>query len=340
MEKRILVCGGAGFIGSNYIHYVLDKNEGDFILNYDKLTYAANLANHKDYNDNENYHFIKGDICDKDLLGKIIKDYNIDHIINFAAETHVDRSIHCDTSDFVKTNVLGVQTLLDLVKENNIKRFIHVSTDEVYGALDLDSKDKFTEDSPFLPNNPYSASKAGGDLMCRAYHITHKLPVIVTHCSNNYGPYQFIEKMIPFFIFKALNGEKLPLYGDGLYVRDLIYVKDHVSALHLLFDKGVDGEIYNIGVDNEVANIDVTKMILKELNLTEDQIEYVKDRPGHDRKYAIDSSKVMSLGWTPKYDYKNFSDALKNTIKWYLDNKEWVEAIKEKNKKEDLDKFI
>ena len=328
--KNILVCGGAGFIGSNFIHHMLETHPNYKIVNYDKLTYAGNLENLSDIENNPNYTFVQGDITDLDFLNKTIVDNNITHVINFAAETHVDRSIHGGSKDFVMTNSLGVQMILDAVKINKIEKFVNVSTDEVYGALELDSEDMFREDTPIMPNMPYAAAKAGGDLMCNAYFKTHGVPVVVTHCSNNYGPYQFPEKLIPFFVFKLIAGEKVPMYGDGLNVRDWIHVRDHATALDLLLHKGEPGEVYNIGSDNERNNMEVTKMMLDILGKDESSIEYVTDRPGHDRRYAIDASKIMNLGWTPKYTREKFAEGLKETVDWYLANTEWVEALNKK----------
>jgi len=338
---NLLVTGGAGFIGSNFIHYIMKKYPSYKILNYDKLTYAGNLDNLKDIEHNQNYKFIKGDICDYEFLNETVKSNNIDYIINFAAETHVDRSIHGFAKDFILINVLGTQVILEVVKNNKdqIKRLVHVSTDEVYGSLELEGEDRFTELSNFEPNSPYSASKASSDLFCRAYVHTFGLPIIVTHCSNNYGPFQFPEKMIPFFVLKLLKNKKIPVYGDGLNVRDWIHVIDHSSALDLLLHKGVDGETYNIGSDNEVPNINITKAILELMGKDENSIEYVKDRPGHDRKYAIDSSKIKSIGWKPVYTKENFKEGLKETVEWYINNKEWVENI-EKNKENELNKCV
>lgn len=330
---KLLVCGGAGFIGSNFTCYFLSTHSDCFVVNYDKLTYAGNLENLSEVESNPHYKFIKGDIIDLDKLTKIIKENKITHVINFAAETHVDRSIHGGTKEFVLTNTLGVQMLLDAVRFNKLERMVNVSTDEVYGALKLNEKRKFTEDTPIWPNMPYAAAKAGGDLMCNAYWATHKTPVIVTHCSNNYGPYQYPEKLIPFFIFKAMAGEKLPIYGDGLYVRDWIHVRDHAKALDLLLHQGQPGEIYNIGSDNERSNLEITKLILRFLDKPADQFEYVEDRPGHDRRYAIDATKIKKLGWKPDYPKEKFEQGLKETIDWYLENKDWVKHLGEKAKK-------
>src|SRR3989338_537976 len=331
---RLLVCGGAGFIGSNFICHMLAKYPDYKIVNFDKLTYAGNLANLADVENNQNYSFVQGDITDLDKLNSVIKEHDINHVINFAAETHVDRSIHGGSKDFVLTNTLGVQMILDAVRFNNIEKFVNVSTDEVYGSLGLDEDRKFTEQTPIWPNMPYAAAKAGGDLMCNAYFVTHKAPVIVTHCSNNYGPFQFPEKLIPFFVFKLLKGEKVPVYGDGLNVRDWIHVRDHATALDLLLHQGVAGEVYNIGVDNERNNLEVTKMILKIMGLGEDRIEYVTDRPGHDRRYAIDASKIMTLGWKPEYTRAEFTRGLTETVNWYKNNTDWVENLWDKKRAE------
>lgn len=339
-KKNILVCGGAGFIGANFINFILEKHPGYNVINYDKLTYAANLDNLNDVQVYKNYKFIKGDICNYDLLDKVIKNNEIDYMVNFAAETHVDRSIYGFAKEFVISNVLGTQTLLEVVKNNKqIKKFIHISTDEVFGALDLDDENKFTEETKFSPNSPYSAAKAGGDLLCRAYFKTYNMPVVVTHCSNNYGPYQFPEKVIPFFTLKLLKNEKIPVYGDGLNIRDWIHVDDHASAIDLLLDKGENGETYNIGVDNEINNMTLIKMMLKIMNKDENSIEYVKDRPGHDRKYAIDSSKILKLGWKPVYTKDNFEEGLRKTVNWYIENKEWVQNILDR-KANELNKCV
>lgn len=336
---KLLVCGGAGFIGSNFIHFMLKTYKDDiFIVNFDKLTYAGNLENHSEIEGDERYVFVQGDIVDLDSLNQVIKDHNIDHVINFAAETHVDRSIHGGCKDFVMTNTLGVQMVLDAVKNNDIKKFVNVSTDEVYGSLELEDPSEFTEETPIMPNMPYAAAKAGGDLMCNAYFVTHKVPVVVTHCSNNYGPYQFPEKLIPFFIFRLLDGKKVPVYGDGKNVRDWIHVNDHASALDILLRKGEPGEVYNIGSDNERSNLDVTKMMLSAMGFDEDRIEYVTDRPGHDRRYAIDASKMKSLGWSAEYGPDKFEDGLKETIEWYKNNISWVENLRTK-KQNEMNKF-
>jgi dTDP-glucose 4,6-dehydratase len=331
---RLLVCGGAGFIGSNFIRHMLTSHPDYVIVNFDKLTYAGNLENLADVSDNKNYTFVQGDITDLEALNSVMQKHQITHVINFAAETHVDRSIHGGTKEFVLTNTLGVQMILDAVRFNKITKFVNVSTDEVYGSIGLDEDRKFTESTPIAPNMPYAAAKAGGDLMCGAYFVTHKVPVIVTHCSNNYGPYQFPEKVIPFFVFKLLKGEKVPVYGDGLNVRDWIHVVDHAKALDLLLHKGVAGEVYNIGADNERNNLEITKMILSAMGFGEDRIEYVTDRPGHDRRYAIDASKIEALGWKPDYPRDAFEKGLRETIEWYKNNTTWVENLWAKKKNE------
>lgn len=337
-KMKLLVCGGAGFIGSNFIHHMLESYANVAIVNFDKLTYAGNLNNHKAVAKDPRYVFVQGDITDLNALNQVMQDHGITHVINFAAETHVDRSIHGGCKDFVLTNTLGVQMILDAVRVNTIQKFVNVSTDEVYGALGLDEDRLFTEATPVMPNMPYAAAKAGGDLMCNAYWVTHKVPVIVTHCSNNYGPYQFPEKLIPFFIFKLLKGEKVPVYGDGLNVRDWIHAKDHAKALDLLLQKGEPGQVYNIGSDNERNNMEVTKLILSLMGKGEAMIEYVTDRPGHDRRYAIDATKMMALGWKPDYPREKFEQGMKETIDWYLANMDWVEDIWAR-KKDEMNKF-
>jgi len=336
-SMSLLVCGGAGFIGSNFVRHMISKYPKYKIVNFDKLTYAGNLDNLKDVEDSQNYAFVQGDITDLDKLNSVIKEHGITHVINFAAETHVDRSIHGGCKDFVLTNTLGVQMILDAVRLNGIQKFVNVSTDEVYGSLELDDPRAFDEKWPVWPNMPYAAAKAGGDLMCNAYYVTHKVPVIVTHCSNNYGPYQFPEKVIPFFIFKLMKGEKVPMYGDGLNVRDWIHVVDHAKALDLLLHEGVPGEVYNIGSDNERSNMELTRMILSILGKGEDMIEYVTDRPGHDRRYAINAEKIEALGWKPDYPRKKFEQGLKETVEWYQSNTEWVEELWKK--KDEMNKF-
>jgi dTDP-glucose 4,6-dehydratase len=324
--KRILVTGGCGFIGSNFIRYIIGK--GYFICNLDKLTYAGNLENLIDIASKKNYKFIKGDICDPKIIRSIISDLDIDTIINFAAESHVDRSI-LGPEIFTKTNILGTQVLLDVSKDHWSKRgfkgnkFIQVSTDEVYGSLGKTGK--FKEGTLLSPNSPYSASKAAADLLVKAYHHTFGFPAIISRCSNNYGPYQFPEKLIPLMIINALSGKKLPVYGDGLNVRDWLHVEDHCCAIETILNKGKNGEVYNIGGNNEVANIKVVKLILKELGKSGSLINHVADRLGHDRRYAMDAGKIMKeLGWKPKH---RFEEGLKGAIQWYLNNRDWWKKI-------------
>ncbi len=319
---KILVTGGAGFIGSNFIRYMLSKYDYK-IVNFDLLTYAGNIANLDDVKDNKNYTFIQGDICDAKLTDKIISE-GIDVIINFAAESHVDRSI-TDPGIFVKTNVLGTQNLLEHAKKYKIK-MIQISTDEVYGSLG--STGYFTEKTPIDTSSPYSASKASADLLVLAYHRTFGLDVNITRCSNNYGPYQFPEKLIPLFITNAMENKQVPLYGDGLNVRDWLFVEDHCSAIDTVLHNAKPGTIYNIGGNNEKTNRYITDTVLKHLGKDENLIKYVKDRLGHDRRYAIDATKIKTeLGWQPKYV---FEEAIVKTIQWYIDNKQWWRSLKNK----------
>ncbi len=322
--KNILVTGGAGFIGSNFVKYML-ANYDYRIINYDKLTYAGNLENLTDIEKHGNYIFVKGDICDAGIVEKTLNDFSIDTIVNFAAESHVDRSI-LGPKEFIVTNVIGTQTLLEAARKHGIEKYLQVSTDEVYGSLPENRPDlKFTENNPITTNSPYSASKASADLLVNAYFHTFKMPVLTTRCSNNYGPYQFPEKLIPLMIAKAIDGEKLPVYGDGKNVRDWLYVEDHCSAICEVLHKGKAGDVYNIGGNNEWFNIDIVKIILKLLGKTEGQINYVKDRPGHDRRYAIDSSKIMNeLGWKPAHQ---FDGGIEKTVKWYVENENWWRRI-------------
>lgn len=319
----ILVTGGAGFIGSNFIHYWLEKHPQDKIINLDKLTYSGNLESLKDIKDKSNYSFEKGDICDAKTTRRLMKDCDL--VVNFAAESHVDRSI-LDPEIFVKTNVLGTQVLLDAARKNKIKRFHHVSTDEVFGALPLESKEKFSELTPYNPRSPYAASKAAADYLVRAYHETFNLPVTITNCSNNFGPYQFPEKVLPLFITNALQDQPLPLYGDGLYVRDWIYVKDHCRGIDLVLQKGEIGETYLIGTSNEMTNIELARKVLKILGKNDSLIKHVPDRPGHDRRYAIDETKITrELGFKGQFD---FDRALLETIDWYKNSKWWWKPLK------------
>ncbi|MDO8590477.1 MAG: dTDP-glucose 4,6-dehydratase [bacterium] len=328
-NKTILVCGGAGFIGSNFIRFIFQKYPKTRIINFDKLTYSGNLDNNKDVAKNKSldYHFIKGDIVNKKKVDAVFKKYKPEYVANFAAETHVDRSIHGTSLEFIKTNVEGVFNIVEAVKANpQVIKYVQVSTDEVHGSLPLDSKERFNEFTLFSPNVPYAATKAGGDLLCRAYYSTWKVPVVVTHCSNNYGPYQYPEKIIPFFITRMLENKKLPLYGDGKHVRDWIYVLDHCHALELCLLRGTAGSVYHIGADNELDNIDIARRILKYFNRGESWIEYVSDRPGHDRRYAIDPKKISTeLGWKQMYSFKKAFD---ETVKWYMNNPKWIERVR------------
>ena len=325
----VLVCGGAGFIGSNFIHMILGKYPKVTVVNLDKLTYSGNPDNLRSIAKDPRYTFVRGDIADKKKVDGVFKKYRPDFVINFAAETHVDRSIHVGALEFINTNVVGVFNLLEAVKEaGTVRSFVQVSTDEVYGSLDLDSEELFSETTAFQPNVPYAATKAGGDLLCRAYHNTWGLPVVVTHCSNNYGPRQYPEKLIPFFVQRMLEGKKLPLYGDGHHVRDWIYVMDHCSALELCLLKGRPGAVYNIGADNEMSNRDIAALICAHFKKDEDACEFVADRPGHDRRYGIDASLIRKeLGWKPAYRFK---DAFRETITWYTDNQKWIERVRKK----------
>lgn len=317
--ERILVTGGAGFIGSNFIRYMLERHAYS-IINLDALTYCGNLENLRDVEDHPRYTFIRGSITDRELVNRIIRD--VDAVINFAAESHVDRSIQ-DPEIFIKTNVLGTQTLLEASRREGIERFIQISTDEVYGSAETGY---FTEETPLAPNSPYSASKAAADLMVRAYHRTYGLPVNITRCSNNYGPYQFPEKLIPLMITNALEDCPLPVYGDGMNVRDWLHVEDHCSAIDLVLHHGREGEVYNIGGNNERRNIDIVRLILRELGKDESLIRFVEDRPGHDRRYAIDATRIRNeLGWKPRY---SFREGIRETINWYIRNRKWWENIK------------
>lgn len=317
---NLLVTGGAGFIGSCFVRYML-KNHPDYkIINLDALTYAGNLDNLKDVETNPNYSFVHGNICDKQLVDSLMSQ--VDACVNFAAESHVDRSI-TGPEIFIQTNVGGTLNLLEMAKKHKISRYLQVSTDEVYGTLGKTGY--FTETTPLAPNSPYSASKASADMLVRAYYETYKMPVLTTRCSNNYGPYQFPEKLIPLFISNLLKGEKVPVYGDGMNIRDWLYVYDHCSAIDTVLHKGRLGEVYNIGGNNEKANIEITKLLIKELGKDESSIKYVEDRLGHDRRYAIDSSKIQNeLGWHPSV---TFEEGIKITIDWYLNNQDWIKRL-------------
>ena len=334
--KTILITGGAGFIGSNFVKLILKKYPEYKIINLDDLTYAGNLENLKDIDTSPNYMFFKADIRDREVVDMLFKTQKIDMVVNFAAESHVDRSIE-DPEIFLTTNIIGTQVLLDAAKKYwkinpNDKycmkykdgvKFLQVSTDEVYGALGTTGM--FVETMPLMPNSPYSASKASADMIVRSYSETFCLPVNITRCSNNYGPYQFPEKLIPLMINNCLKGKDLPVYGDGMQIRDWLHVSDHCSAIDTVLHKGEDGEVYNIGGNNEKANIEIVKLIINTLGKSENLIKYVKDRPGHDRRYAIDNTKITKqLGWEPTY---TFEQGMKETIQWYLDNTEWIENI-------------
>ncbi len=320
---HLLVTGGAGFIGSNFIRYILAETDWQ-VTNLDKLTYAGNLENLADIQDNPRYQFLRGDIANPLIIEDLLSKNIIDAAINFAAESHVDRSIQ-DASPFITTNIAGTQTLLDAAKKYELKKIVQVSTDEVYGSLNMDDPE-FTEKTPIAPNSPYSASKASADLLCRAYFKTYGLPVAITRCSNNYGPYQFPEKLIPLVITNALEEKPIPVYGDGMNVRDWLFVSDHCSALKMVIEKGMPGEVYNIGGGKEVPNITLVKTILKILGKSENLITYVPDRPGHDRRYAINQQKIESeLGWRPAFI---FETALKETVEWYVENQKWWSRVK------------
>lgn len=320
--KRLLVTGGAGFIGSNFVRMVLSEHPDCSVVNLDKLTYAGNLENLAGFLDHPNHKFIKGDICNELLLEQIIEKHQIDAIINFAAESHVDRSI-AEPKVFIETNVTGTLTLLEAARAKKLDRFIQISTDEVYGALG--GKGKFTEQTPLGPNSPYSASKAAADHLVKAFGHTWGVRFNITRCSNNYGPYQFPEKLIPLMINNALNNKELPVYGDGLYVRDWLYVYDHCTAIWQVLQKAPPGEVYNIGGCNEKANLEVIDVILKRLDKPKSLIRHVTDRPGHDRRYAIDAGKIIAeLGWKPSVD---FEEGMNKTIGWYLHNQDWLSNV-------------
>ena len=319
--STIFITGAAGFIGSNFVKLIAEQRPDWKIVAYDVLSYAGNLANLDEMMGNANFKFIKGDICDAASVDEAIAGSDL--VVHFAAESHVDRSI-LGCADFIRTNIDGTRVLLDAARKHNIKRFLQVSTDEVYGSLGKEGL--FSENSHLHPNSPYSASKASADLLALSYYHTHNTPVVVTRCSNNYGPYQFPEKLIPLFVTNLVEGKKVPVYGDGMQVRDWIHVADHNRAIFAVLENGNLGEVYNIGSDNEQYNINITKMILKYLGKDESSIQYVTDRPGHDRRYAIDATKIKTqLGWRPQID---FATGLAGTIQWYLDNKKWWSEIK------------
>jgi len=318
---KYLITGGAGFIGSNFIHYLLNKYSDIEIINLDKLTYAGNLDNLRDVEDDPRYQFVKGDICDATVVNPLVKACDV--VVNFAAESHVDRSIG-KPDDFIRTDIFGAFVLLEAARQHGVKRFIQISTDEVYGST---LGEPFKETDPLMPSSPYSASKAGADRLAYSYFVTYDLPVIITRCSNNFGPYQYPEKLIPLFITNALEDKKLPVYGDGQNVRDWIYVMDHCEALDLVVNEGKNGEVYNIAAGNEKPNLFVTHLILEYLQKPKDLIVFVQDRLGHDRRYALNWEKIHALGWQPRY---NFEQAIENTVQWYVDNRWWWEKIKNK----------
>ena len=320
--KTLLITGGAGFIGSNFIHYMVRKYNGYKIINLDKLTYAGNLENLKDIEDIESYRFIKGDICDRDLVEDIFSSNKIDAVVNFAAESHVDRSI-TDPGVFIQTDVYGVFVLLEAATKYKSKVFLQISTDEVYGSIE---KGSFSEDDPLAPNSPYSASKTGAEMIVRSFFKTYQTPTLVTRTSNNYGPYQYPEKIIPLFVTNLIDSKKVPLYGDGGNVRDWIYVSDNCIALDMVLHKGKIGEVYNIGAGNEKPNVWITRKILEILEKPETMIEHVADRLGHDRRYSVDCSKIeKELGWKPEVDFK---EALHRTVHWYVNNEKWWRSLK------------
>ncbi len=321
---KILVTGGAGFIGSNFVRYWMKHHSDDTLINVDKLTYAGNSESLKDIENMPNYSFVQADICDIKKMDELFE--GVDTVVHFAAETHVDRSI-LDPTPFVKTNVEGTVVLLNAALQHNVKRFHHISTDEVFGALPLNSPLKFNENTPYDPRSPYSASKAGSDHLVRAYYHTFGLPITISNCSNNFGPYMFPEKLIPLAITNLMEGKKVPVYGDGLYVRDWLYVEDHCRAVDMILTNGKVGETYLIGgLTEDIPNIEVIKRILKIMNKDESSIEYIKDRPGHDRRYAVDWSRInKELGWKPE---ASFDEYLEKTVKWYMDNQDWWKRVK------------
>jgi dTDP-glucose 4,6-dehydratase len=324
--QTILITGAAGFIGSNFVRLLAARRVPGKIIALDKLTYCGNLANLQGVL-NDQTTFVRADICDPAAIAKILDDHKITQIVNFAAETHVDRSI-LGSGPFVQANIVGTQVLLDAARAKNIEKFLQVGTDEVYGTLPEDRPDlKFTEKTPLQPSSPYSASKAAADCLVRAYFHTFNMPVLITRCSNNYGPYQFPEKVIPLFVTHLMEGKKVPLYGDGLNIRDWLHVEDHCDAIWTVLTRGTPGEVYNVGGNNEITNRKITETILREMGKNWDEsVQYVKDRPGHDRRYAIDAGKIKrELGWEPKH---RFEQSIKSTIQWYKDHQDWWRAIK------------
>ncbi len=322
-KKTILIVGGAGFIGSNFVNYYADLHKDSRVVVFDALTYAGNLKNLEKVKDK--IIFVKGDIANKRDVENVFAEYQPDFVVNFAAETHVDRSI-LGPEIFLETNVKGTQILLEASKKHTVAKYLQVSTDEVYGDLGDTTGTYFTEETPLAPNCPYAASKAAADLFVLSYFETYKLPVVITRCTNNYGPYQYTEKLIPFFLMKAMNNEKLPMYGDGKNIRDWLYVKDHCRAIEMVLHKGKLGNVYNIGGHNEKTNLEITKLLLDKLGKSHDLITYVKDRQAHDRRYAMNASKIQKeLGWVPEYTFEEWIDG---TIDWYMNNKEWIKSCK------------
>lgn len=322
-NKKVLVTGGAGFIGGNFVQYMVGKYPYYEIFNLDALTYAGDLTKHFAIDAKKNYQFVKADITNREIIMELFEKEKFDYVVHFAAESHVDRSI-IDPRIFIETNIIGTQVLLDASKHIGITKFIHVSTDEVYGELDFNQSTFFTEETPIQPNSPYSASKASADLLVRSYHATYGLEVNITRCSNNYGPYHFPEKLIPLTISRVLNNRKVPVYGNGKNVRDWLHVIDHCTAIDLILHQGVNGEVYNIGGHNEKTNLEVVKTIINKLEGSDDLIEFVNDRLGHDKRYAIDPTKLEQLGWRPIY---TFETGIDQTIQWYLNNRKWYEQI-------------
>ncbi len=317
--RRLLVTGGAGFIGSNFIHYMLQKHEDIHIVNMDKLTYAGNLDNLKDVEADPRYRFVRGDICDEAVVNDLMPD--IDVVLNFAAESHVDRSIG-KPDDFIRTDIFGVFVLLEAARKHGVQRFVQISTDEVYGSID---KGFFKESDPLMPSSPYAASKAGADRLAYSYYVTYNLPVVIPRSSNNFGPYQYPEKLISLFVTNAMDDKALPIYGDGQNVRDWLYVLDNCEAIELVMERGRDGEVYNVGAGNEKSNLEITEFILRTLDKPKSLMTFVQDRMGHDRRYALDSAKLHTLDWKPGH---GFEEALSETIRWYLDNRWWWERLK------------
>jgi len=314
-----LVTGGAGFIGSNYIHFLLEKYDDVKVINLDKLTYAGNLENLRDIEDDSRYRFVKGDICDETLVGQLMEEADI--VVNFAAESHVDRSIEAPDA-FIKTDIFGAFTLLEAARRTHIDRFIQISTDEVYGSVEQGS---FVETDALMPSSPYSASKTGADRIAFSYYVTYGIPVLITRCSNNFGPYHYPEKLIPLFVTNAIEDKPLPIYGDGLNVRDWIYVEDHCDGIDFVMRKGEFGQVYNIGGGNEKTNLEITDAILQKLGKPDDLKQFVTDRPGHDRRYSLDCTRLRKMGWAPRH---SFESAMDKTIEWYLENRPWWENIK------------